>query len=71
MTNSYKAAGIAIIYAMVIVGLISAKLAGHIAWAWWIVLSPLWAPVALCLIVLILGLVLFADATSGGKNPFQ
>lgn len=69
--RGHTQAGIAIIYAMVIVGLISAKIAGHITWAWWIVLSPIWAPVALLAIIVILAILGIADASRRGENPFQ
>ncbi|MFL6707996.1 MAG: hypothetical protein ACJ8HI_07295 [Massilia sp.] len=71
MTRSYIAAGIGLLYAMVIVGLIAAKLAGHIAWAWWIVLSPIWAPFALVIAAVIVSLALLGGAMSRGENPFQ
>lgn len=71
MTNSHKAAGIAILYAMIIVGLISAKLAGHIAWSWWVVLSPLWGPVALIVAVALISVALLGGASARGENPFQ
>ncbi len=31
--------------------LITLKLTGHIEWSWWLVLGPLWMPVALLLLV--------------------
>jgi hypothetical protein len=71
MTRSYIAAGIGLLYAMVIVGLIAAKLAEHIAWAWWIVLSPIWAPFALVIAAVIVSLALLGGAMSRGENPFQ
>jgi hypothetical protein len=71
MMRGHTQAGIAIIYAMVIVGLVSAKLAGHIAWAWWIVLSPIWAPFALIIVAVIVSLALLGGAMGRGENPFQ
>jgi hypothetical protein len=31
------------------------KLTGHIGWSWWWVTSPLWIPVALVLLILLIG----------------
>jgi uncharacterized protein (DUF983 family) len=33
---------------------IGLKLTGHITWSWWLVLSPLWAPIA---VVFVLALI--------------
>jgi hypothetical protein len=33
------------------VAFIALKLAGYITWSWWLVLSPLWGPWALLLVV--------------------
>lgn len=71
MSKSYMGAGIALLYAILVVGLIAAKLAGHLHWSWWLVFSPLWLPVVLFVICAIVAVALFSDATSGGKNPFQ
>jgi hypothetical protein len=30
---------------------ITLKLTGHIAWSWWWVLSPLWIPLAIALLI--------------------
>ena len=38
---------------------ITLKLTGHIAWSWWWVLSPLWIPVGIVLLIAIIaGIVL-------------
>lgn len=34
------------------------KLVGSIAWSWWWVLAPLWAPVAFWLIIIFSGLII-------------
>lgn len=34
------------------------KLVGSIAWSWWWVLAPLWAPVAFWLIIIFIGLII-------------
>lgn len=37
---------------------IGLKLTGHIAWSWWWVLSPLWIPLAILVVALvILGII--------------
>ncbi len=33
---------------------IALKLTGVIAWSWWWVMSPLWAPLLICLVVLLI-----------------
>jgi hypothetical protein len=33
---------------------ITLKLTGHIAWSWWWVLSPLWIPVGIVLLIAII-----------------
>jgi hypothetical protein len=68
---NHKAAGIGILYVMVIVALIAAKVAGHLAWAWWIVLSPIWGPVVLVVVAVLIAIVGFAGAQSRGENPFR
>lgn len=36
---------------------IALKLCGVISWSWWWVLAPLWMPIALVLLILVVGLV--------------
>lgn len=43
---------------------IGLKLTGHIAWSWWWVLSPVWIPVAI-LLVIILILALLGEKLGG------
>lgn len=64
-------AGIGLLYALIQVGLIAAKFIGHIHWSWWLVLLPIWAPIALVVIAVIIAIALFAGAESRGENPFQ
>lgn len=71
MVRGHIGAGIGLLYCLVIVGLIAAKFIGHITWAWWIVLSPLWGPVALVIVLALFAVVCFAGAESRGENPFQ
>jgi hypothetical protein len=43
---------------------ITLKLTGYIAWSWWWVLAPLWAPLA---VVLAIFLIVFILAATFGK----
>lgn len=47
--------------------LIVLKLIGVINWAWWIVLSPLWAPIALLVVIFVVMLIVVAIATALGS----
>ena len=46
------------------------KLCGVIAWSWWWVLSPLWIPVAIALVVVLLVFLggIIADAIENRKS---
>lgn len=35
---------------------ITLKLTGHIAWSWWWVLAPFWAPLAVVLVITVIAL---------------
>jgi hypothetical protein len=59
---------IGILYAAVIVGLIAAKLAGNIQWAWWIVLSPIWGPLIL---IVVLVLIMIVGLAGTDDNLFR
>lgn len=37
---------------------IGLKLTGHIAWSWWWVLSPLWIPIVLAVVCLLIYVIL-------------
>lgn len=39
---------------------ITLKLIGQIDWSWWWVLSPIWIPLAVCAVILLAALVLWA-----------
>lgn len=39
---------------------ITLKLTGHIAWSWWWVLAPLWAPTAVVLAIMLLVFAIMA-----------
>jgi len=43
------------------------KLCGVIDWSWWWVTAPIWAPLALLILILI-GVVIYAMFTEGGKR---
>jgi hypothetical protein len=48
-------------FSLLAIVFITLKLTGVIAWSWWWVLSPLWGPVAVVLVVAILiGLIALA-----------
>lgn len=47
-TNSSGGIGFCGLLTVLFIGL---KLTGHIAWSWWWVLSPIWIPLALVLIL--------------------
>jgi hypothetical protein len=51
-TNTSSSGGIGFLGLLTIV-FITLKLTGHIAWSWLWVLSPIWIPLALLLVVLI------------------
>lgn len=44
---------------------ITLKLTGHIAWSWWWVLAPFWAPFVVALVVIIISVILIR---TGGKK---
>lgn len=71
MNRTYCYAGVGIIYAMVVVALIAAKIAGHLYWAWWIVLSPIWGPIALAVVAALASIIGLVSAQGRGENPFQ
>jgi hypothetical protein len=62
---------LAVVLAVTQVVLIAAKLTGRIQWSWWWTLTPLWSPVALATAAVVLAIVLLADASSNGGNPFR
>lgn len=41
---------------------ITLKLTGHIAWSWWLVLAPLWIPVALYLMIIFMPIIALSVA---------
>lgn len=50
------------VLSILLVAFIVLKLCGVIAWSWWWVLAPLWMPIALILIILlIVGIIVFVN----------
>ena len=50
------------VLSILLVAFIVLKLCGVITWSWWLVLLPLWAPIALVLIILlILGIMVYVN----------
>ncbi len=43
---------------------IGLKLTGFIAWSWWWVISPLWIPLCIAIIITLIALIFIAIATS-------
>lgn len=60
-----------ILYVVIAAGLIAAKFIGHIHWSWWLVLAPIWVPIALFIVAGTIIICGFARAESKGENPFE
>lgn len=71
LNNRYIYAGVGMLYAVLIVALIAAKLAGHLHWGWWWILTPFWAPVVLVVLAALAAIIGLVGAQSRGENPFQ
>lgn len=69
--RGHTSAALGILYAVIALVLIAAKLAGHLHWAWWAVLLPIWGPLALVVIIVIFAIAVFGGAMDRGENPFQ
>ena len=54
---------ISIFWDLLAVAFIVLKITGAITWSWWWVLAPIWAPVALGLIILIIAVIIAALAS--------
>jgi hypothetical protein len=52
--NSYKGIGIGTILFLIFMVL---KLTNHIDWSWWWITSPLWIPVLLLILFLVIGYI--------------
>jgi hypothetical protein len=64
----YIAIAVAVVLAAAQLALIVAKLLGHIHWSWWLVLTPIWGPIV---VVVILAIIAIAMFTNSSGNPFQ
>ena len=50
------------VLSILLVAFIVLKLCGVITWSWWLVLLPLWVPIALVLVILlILGIMVYVN----------
>jgi hypothetical protein len=47
---------------------VALKLLGVVSWSWLWVLAPLWIPFALALLILIIGLVVYATKRRDGRR---
>jgi Flp pilus assembly protein protease CpaA len=56
---------------LLVVALIAAKLAGHLHWAWLLILLPVWGPVVLFVLLILFAIAWLGDASAKGENPFQ
>lgn len=61
----------AVIDGLALLALLVAKLTGYIAWSWWIVAAPIWAPVLLAAVAALIFFVGIAKDEASGGNPFQ
>jgi hypothetical protein len=49
---------------MLLIAFIVLKLCNVISWSWWWVMSPLWIPMAIVLVILIIAGIIYAIANS-------
>lgn len=54
--------------AVLLIVFMTLKLAGVIAWSWWWVLAPLWAPAAIGLVILLFGLLVVGMGAMFGAD---
>lgn len=69
--KSYVVAALGCIYIFVLGALIAGKLGGHLHWSWWLVLLPVWVPIAIVVIGALIMIIGFSDAAARGENPFE
>lgn len=65
-SNSARSGGIGFAGLLAIVFIVL-KLVGVIAWSWWWVLSPLWIPLALIVLIFVVGFFLAAVTGQLGR----
>jgi hypothetical protein len=63
--------GLAVLFVLAQVALIVAKLSGRLDWSWWWTLVPLWSPLAGVAVLVVLGVLFFANSSANGGNPFR
>lgn len=66
-TSSSSSGGIGFLGALTIL-FIGLKLGGVIDWSWWWVLSPVWIPIAVGLVVLVVGFGIYVTWKRFGKD---
>lgn len=54
VNNSSSSSGVGF-FGLLTVLFIALKLLGHIDWSWWWVLAPIWIPIAVLLIIVLIG----------------
>lgn len=66
-----KFIGIALLFVIVQVALIVAKLTNYIDPSWWWIFTPIWAPVLVFVVAILVAIALLGRAQSQGRNPFN
>jgi len=54
MSNTTKVQGSFPFLSILCLIFITLKLTGYIAWSWWLVLSPIWIPISIILVVFVI-----------------
>lgn len=62
---------IAIAYLIGALALMVAKALGYIHGSWWIALIPIWLPLAIAAVWVIVFIVFLSREQSAGRNPFN
>lgn len=62
MSNESSSSGISFLGLLTLI-FIALKLTGTIAWSWWWVLSPLWAPMCLVIAIFAVAMIFYAIAS--------
>lgn len=65
-TKTVQATGYGILPSLLTVLFVGLKLTGHIDWSWWWVLSPLWLPLVVVVVLVLLWVL--AAGLAGGKK---
>lgn len=56
-----SASGGAGFFSLLCILFIGLKLTGYIGWSWWWVLSPIWLPLSVALLVILIAAIFFSD----------